>query len=441
MALFGYTSRQIRTFFSLGIINFGVAACFCLQGPFYPREAESKGASATQYGLVLGIFQLVVFLVCPLYGKWGSRFGHKNMIITGVVTTAVSIILFGLLDNVNNTNSFIVLSIIVRVVEALGYAAVPVVSNTIVAKEFPKNTAATFAAVEVFFGCGLIVGPTIGGALYDAGGYPTPFMVWGGVLLVTAVLTSLTLPLQENRLVEDLGSPSIISALKVPSIVMFCCSVFITAASLGFLQATLEPHVRKFGLSSLQTGFMFILEGSTYALTSPIWGWLCDKLLSPGIVTVLGAILISVSWLLVGPAPFLNLNTSIPLCAGSLLVFGVGIGAQMVSGYSGIIRQAVKNGFPDDLATYGLVSGLRVSAFSLGCFFGPIIGGVLADTIGFRWGTIAVASANCLVAIAALLHEWNNRRLNNLILHRKSSILENVKIITAGKKYKGYGSL
>lgn len=440
MALCGYTIRQIRTFFSLGIINFGVAACFCLQAPFYPREAESKGASATQYGLVLGIFQLVVFLVCPPYGKRVHRVGHKNMIITGTVITGVSIILFGLLDNVNNTNSFIALSIVLRVVEALGYAAVPVVSNTIVAKEFPENTAATFAAVEVFFGCGLIVGPTIGGAFYDAGGYPLPFMVWGCVLLVTSVLTILTLPSQEYELVEELREPTIFSALKVPSIVMFCCSVFITAASLGFLQATLEPHVRKFGLSSLQTGFMFILEGSAYALTSPIWGWLCDNLLSPGLVTVFGAILITVSWLLVGPAPILNMNMSIPLCAGSLILFGVGIGAQMVSGYSGIIRQAVTNGFPDDLATYGLVSGLRVSAFSLGCFFGPSIGGILADTIGFRWGTVVVASSNFLVATVAILHIWNTRRLYNLVLHRKNSNLEAVRIISE-KKCKGYGSI
>ena len=37
-----------------------------LQAPFYPAEAEKKGASATQYGLVFGIFELVVFLVSHL---------------------------------------------------------------------------------------------------------------------------------------------------------------------------------------------------------------------------------------------------------------------------------------------------------------------------------------------------------------------------------------
>ena len=43
--------------------------CVSLQAPFYPAEAEKKGASATQYGLVFGIFELTVFIVSPIVGK------------------------------------------------------------------------------------------------------------------------------------------------------------------------------------------------------------------------------------------------------------------------------------------------------------------------------------------------------------------------------------
>ena len=31
-------------------------------------QAEKKGASATEYGLVFGIFELVVFIISPIYG-------------------------------------------------------------------------------------------------------------------------------------------------------------------------------------------------------------------------------------------------------------------------------------------------------------------------------------------------------------------------------------
>jgi hypothetical protein len=32
-------------------------------------QAERKGATATEYGLVFGIFELVVFFISPIYGQ------------------------------------------------------------------------------------------------------------------------------------------------------------------------------------------------------------------------------------------------------------------------------------------------------------------------------------------------------------------------------------
>lgn len=54
-------------------------------------------------------------------------------------------------------------------------------------------------------------------------------------------------------------------------------------------------------------------------------------------------------------------------------------------------------GFPDDMATYGLVSGLWASFFSLGAFVGPSVAGVLYDTVGFRNGTLFPVGVHVLV--------------------------------------------
>jgi MFS family permease len=48
--------------------------------------------------------------------------------------------------------------------------------------------------LETFFGLGLITGPTVGGALYQVGGYTTPFVVMGAALFLSAVMTALVLP-------------------------------------------------------------------------------------------------------------------------------------------------------------------------------------------------------------------------------------------------------
>jgi MFS family permease len=49
-----------------------------------------------------------------------------------------------------------------------------------------------------------------------------------------------------------------------------------------------------------------------------------------------------------------------------------------------------KNGFADDISTYAIVSGLWASAFALGAFIGPSIGGVMLDFVGFRWGSLVI---------------------------------------------------
>lgn len=63
-------------------------------------QAEKKGCTATEYGLVFGVFELVVFLVSPLYGQYLNSIGPKVLFNGGIFTTATSAIIFGLLDRI-----------------------------------------------------------------------------------------------------------------------------------------------------------------------------------------------------------------------------------------------------------------------------------------------------------------------------------------------------
>lgn len=51
--------------------------CDCFQAPFFPKEAELKNATATEYGLVFGVFELVVCIASPFYGQFLNRIGPK----------------------------------------------------------------------------------------------------------------------------------------------------------------------------------------------------------------------------------------------------------------------------------------------------------------------------------------------------------------------------
>lgn len=102
---------------------------------------------------------------------------------------------------------------------------------------------------------------------------------------------------------------SIWATLKIPGVLLAASSIIVTSMSIGFLQATLEPHLRQFGLSPIVLGLMFVINGGTYALSAPVWGWLCDKYIPPKTVTIIGTLLVAVGFCLVGPAPFIPINT------------------------------------------------------------------------------------------------------------------------------------
>jgi Flp pilus assembly pilin Flp len=56
-------------------------------------QAEKKGATATEYGLVFGVFELVVFLISPIYGQHVSTilFGDCNYNYAAHILTPMSV--------------------------------------------------------------------------------------------------------------------------------------------------------------------------------------------------------------------------------------------------------------------------------------------------------------------------------------------------------------
>lgn len=408
LPLHKFSRRQILTLFVFSIADFCNAICVSLQAPFYPQEAEKKGATAAEYGLVFGIFELVVFVVSPFYGQNLNRVGPKLMFNAGILITGLCAVLFGLLDKVDGRYTFISLSFIIRIVEAMGNAAFLTASFAIIAKEFPDNVGTTFASLETFFGLGLIVGPTVGGALYQVGGYTTPFVVLGGALFLTALMTIFALPDHGDHDLESQTGASLLEILRIPGVFLAAISIMVTSLTIGFLSATLEPHLRQFNLSPVVLGVMFVVNGGTYALTAPCWGWLVDKKINPKVATVIGSVLLIVAFCLVGPAPFLptlepGSNDLLLLITIGLVIHGLGIAAELVASFTDALRTVIALGYPNNIESYGLISGLWTSTFAFGAFLGPSVSGVLYDTIGFRNSTVFVICISAILGITAIV--------------------------------------
>jgi MFS family permease len=82
-----------------------------------------------------------------------------------------------------------------------------------------------------------------------------------------------------------------------------------------------------------------------------------------------------------------------------LVVYGIGLGATMVSSFVLALEDAIGHGFSDNVQTYGVVSAIWSSFFALGSFIGPSVGGVLVDLGGFRWASVFVLSSQLVVLV------------------------------------------
>ena len=397
-----FSPTQWATLIVLSLAEFFNGLCISLQAPFYPYEAQIMGVTATQYSFVFGVFQLTVFLISPLIGQFMNHIGINFLNNIGIFTLSISCICFGFLNQMPTTALFLGFSFLIRIVEALGYAAFVTTTFSIIAQTFPDNVAFTFATLETFVGLGIIVGPAVGGALYDLGGFTLPFVALGTALCCGSIAVYCFLP-NLGHTDRPTSEYSVFTLLKQPRILLAACTTTSSAICIGFLQATLEPHIRSWNLTPIEIGLLFVLNGATYAVSSPIFGRLCDKLLPERVVTMIGAVVVAISFLLVGPCPLLPLENTLSLCIFALSIHGIGVGAELIATFSGSQREAQLLGLPNDRSTFGLVSGLWASSFALGAFIGPSIAGVLFDTIGFAWGASIVAGLHIVIAVVTVL--------------------------------------
>ena len=176
----------------LTAVSFTVALGYGIVAPAIPQFARQFGVSAAAAASVVSAFALMRVAGALPAGRLVERLGEHGVMAAGIAVVAVSSVLAGF------SRSFVQL-IVLRGVGGLGSAMFTVSAQTLLLVSVPAGQRGR--ASGLFSGgflLGGISGPAVGG-LVAAWSLRAPFMIYGGLLAVPAVITAVGLPAAPSR--------------------------------------------------------------------------------------------------------------------------------------------------------------------------------------------------------------------------------------------------
>jgi len=385
----------------------------CLFPPFYPKLAELKGSSATEYGMTVGVNCLVAFLVTPFIGNQLGRLGVKLSFTVGLAGGGACCALSGLLEFCPAGLQFLCLAICLRVVQSVSNALVLTSSFTYTATFFPRSLGRVFALSRSALNVAKLLGPVLGGYLYLLAGYCAPFLVFGLCQVLLAGLAGLTMPGLATRPAGQQPGRASAKQLSLPRVlaiprIWFSFLAFITGTLCnGMLSVSLEPQLlRQFHLSPVIIGLLYGLRNGANSVASPGWGWASDRA-NVKLCLVAGAVLASSSFLFMGAAGPL-VQITLPLLITALCLNGAGISGQQVAGVVDGLAEVAAAGYQSGPHTQAIIAGLWSSLSGLGRFVSRAGSGILVDCYGFQSVLVLACGLQALLAaVTAVCVFWD----------------------------------
>lgn len=357
--------------FSMVIVMLGYGMII----PIIPFYIEKLGASGSQLGLLAASFSIMQFIFAPVWGNISDRIGRKPILLLGLIGDAVSMLIFGL------ANQLWLLFAARSITGILSSATLPTAMAYVSDSTTEEDRSRGIGWLGAAMGLGVILGPGIGGWL-AGGSLSLPFFLASGLSILAAILTYIMLPESKPEVVD--GSlqekkslfqfQSMWQALKSPiGILMFIS--FLVSFGLTNFEAIFGLYaLEKFNYGPEQVGtiLMVIAIVSTIgkaALTGPAtrrWGE--AKIIK-------GSLLISS----LGFIALLLANTYITI----LLATGFFILSKT------LLRPAVLSLTSKQTDSgQGTAMGLNNAFMSLGRIIGPVWAGFVFD-INIEWPYIS----------------------------------------------------
>lgn len=342
--------------------------------PVLPDLSRRVGASPTVIGFLFAAFGISVLATSIPMGAMSDRIGRRGPLLAGAVGLAASTVLFAFATTLP-------LLFFARLVQGAADAVTWVVGFALVADLFKaEERGRVMGLVMSGTTVGFMVGPSLGGWLYETGGPQLPYLVVAALSAACAVgFAWMAAPprCDPGERVKLLG------LLRVRAVAICAVTVVLGGGTLAMLEPTFSLFLGEtIGLGPTRIGLVFGAAAVVSAGLHPFFGRVADRMGGRRLMTT-G--LVAIALLL----PILSRAWSFESAILLNALFTVAIAMMVTPSLAYMAAATAAAG----VRSFGVAYGVYNFAWALGLLVGPAIGGAGYERAGFTVLTLAWAAA------------------------------------------------
>ena len=382
--------------------------------PFFTLYLTRKfGIGMTEVGGIFGMFSISSFIGSMIGGAMTDRIGRKAVLLFGLVMSALSAVLMGIIGNLL---LFLVVTLVVGILSDVGGPA----QQSLVADILPeKQRAQGFGILRVVFNLAVVIGPLIGGFVASRSSLAL-FITDAITSCLTAVVLFFALkethkPAVVGEAQESVGATfkGYLTVLKDTAFVWFIIAAILMTLVYLQMNTTLAVYLRDFhGINEQGFGYILSLNAIMVVLFQfSITRWISK--FKPLLVMTAGTLLYALGFAMYGIVSVFVLF----LVAMAIITIGEMFVAPV--GQAIVARLAPE----DKRGRYMAVNGF---SWLIPFAFGPLMAGLVMDNFDPRLLWYLAGIVGLIAAGAYYSLEWRANRARFRAIDERLDIMEHL---------------